>query len=51
VATFLVYLSGSKGEMSRAEVQMGLYFFLAYVILSMIASLSADRMLQENKAA
>jgi len=51
VATFLVYLSGSKGEMSRAEVQMGLYFFLAYVILSMIASLSADKMLQENKSA
>ena len=51
VATFLVYLSGSKGEMSRAEVQMGLYFFLAYVILSMIASLSADKMLQENKQA
>jgi len=51
VATFLVYLSGSKGDMSRAEVQMGLYFFLAYVILSMIASLSADKMLQKNKAA
>lgn len=51
VATFLVYLSGSKGEMSRAEIQMGLYFFLAYVILSMIASLSADKMLQENKVA
>ncbi len=51
VATFLVYLSGSKGEMSRAEVQVGLYFFLAYVILSMIASLSADKMLQENREA
>jgi len=51
VATFLVYLSGSKGEMSRAEVQVGLYFFLAYVILSMIASLSADRMLQEERTA
>lgn len=50
VATFLVYLSGSTGEMSRAEVQVGLYFFLAYVILSMLASLSADKMLQENKA-
>ncbi len=47
VATFLVYLSGSRGEMSRAEVQMGLYFFLSYVILSMIASLSADKMLQD----
>ena len=51
VATFLVYLSGSKGEMSRAEVQVGLYFFLAYVILSMIASLSADKMLQVSKTA
>ncbi len=51
VATFLVYLSGSKGEMSRAEVQVGIYFFLAYVILSMIASLSADKMLQESKSA
>ena len=51
VATFLVYLSGNKGEMSHAEVQVGLYFFLAYVILSMIASLSADRMLREEKAA
>ena len=51
VATFLVYLSGSKGEMSRAEVQVGLYFFLAYVILSMLASLSADRMLRESKTA
>lgn len=50
VATFLVYLSGSTGEMSRAEVQVGLYFFLAYVILSMLASLSADKMLQEHKA-
>ncbi len=51
VATFLVYLSGSKGDMSRAEVQVGLYFFLAYVILSMIASLSADKMLQVSKTA
>ena len=51
VAVFLVYLSGNKGEMSRAEVQVGLYFFLAYVILSMIASLSADRMLREDRAA
>jgi len=50
VAIFLVYLSGGKSETSRAEVQVGLYFFLAYVILSMLASLSADKMLQENKA-
>jgi len=51
VSTFLVYLSAGKGEMSRAEVQVGIYFFLAYVIVSMLASLSADKMLQENKNA
>ncbi len=50
VAVFLVYLTANKGDVSRAEVEMGLYFFLAYVILSMLASLSADKMLQENKA-
>ena len=46
VATFLVYLSGSRGNMSRAEIEVGFYFFLAYVILSMVASLSADKMLR-----
>ena len=50
VATFLVYLTVDKGEVSRAEVEVGLYFFLAYVIVSMLVSLSADKMLQENKA-
>lgn len=51
VATFLVYLSASKGEMSRAEMQVGLYLFLSYVILSILSSLSADKMLQSNKQA
>lgn len=50
VATFLVYLTVDKGDVSRAEVEVGLYFFLAYVIVSMLVSLSADKMLQENKA-
>ena len=50
VATFLVYLTVDKGDVSRAEVEVGLYFFLAYVIVSMLVSLSADRMLQKNKA-
>jgi hypothetical protein len=44
-ATFLVYLSANRGDASRAEVEAGLYFFLAYVIVSMLVSLSADRML------
>jgi hypothetical protein len=45
VATFLVYLTLNKGDVSRAEVEVGLYFFLAYVLVSMFVSLSADRML------
>lgn len=46
VAVFLVYLTANKGDISRAEVEMGLYFFLAYVIISMLVSLSADSMLK-----
>ena len=50
VATFLVYLASDKGDISRAEVEVGLYFFLAYVIVSMLVSLSADRMLHRLKS-
>ncbi|MCB5266456.1 MAG: paraquat-inducible protein A, partial [Candidatus Cloacimonetes bacterium] len=46
VAVLLVYLTGSGSEVSHAEVQVGLYFFLAYVIVSMLVSLSADKMLE-----
>lgn len=49
VATFLVYLTADKGDVSRAEAEVGLYFFLAYVIVSMIVSLSADKMLHLSK--
>lgn len=49
VAVFLVYLTANKGEISRAEVEVGLYFFLAYVIVSMLVSLSADKMLHKLK--
>ena len=28
VAVFLVYLTANKGDVSRAEVEVGLYFFL-----------------------
>lgn len=49
VAVFLVYLTGNDSDVSRAEVEVGLYFFLAYVIVSMLVSLSADRMLKNNK--
>ena len=49
VAVFLVYLTANKGDVSRAEVEVGLYFFLAYVIVSMLVSLSADKMLKRLK--
>lgn len=49
VAVFLVYLTANKGDVSRAEIEVGLYFFLAYVIVSMLVSLSADKMLTKNK--
>jgi len=48
VAILLVYLTGGSSETSRSEVEIGLYFFLIYVILSMVASLSADKMLHEK---
>jgi len=49
VATFLVYLTSNKGDVSRAEIEVGLYFFLSYVIVSMLVSLSADKMLNQNR--
>ena len=48
VATLLVYLTGNGSSVSHAEVQAGLYFFLAYVIVSMLVSLSADKMLKRR---
>jgi uncharacterized paraquat-inducible protein A len=50
VAVFLVYLTANKGDVSRAEVEVGLYFFLSYVIVSMFVSLSADKMLSAKKS-
>jgi len=49
VAVFLVYLTSNNADVSRAEIEVGLYFFLAYVIVSMLMSISADRMLSEKQ--
>lgn len=49
VATLLVYLTSNRSDVSHAEVQVGLYFFLAYVIVSMLVSLSADKMLERRR--
>ncbi len=48
IAILLVYLTSNSSDISRAEAEIGLYFFLAYVILSMVASLAADKMLHEK---
>lgn len=48
VAVFLVYLTANNADVSRAEIEVGLYFFLAYVIVSMLMSLSADKMLSSK---
>lgn len=45
VALLLVYLTANQGEVSRAEVEVGLFFFIAYVLVSMWLSLMADKML------
>ena len=50
VALLLVYLTSNHQDISRAEAEIGLYFFLTYVFLSMIASLSADKMLREKES-
>jgi len=45
VATFLVYLTSNGGDISHAEIQVGLYFFLIYVILSMITAILTQKVL------
>ena len=49
VALLLVYMTSADQDISRAETEIGLYFFLVYVLLSMVASLSADIMLKEKE--
>jgi len=48
VAIFLVYLSSNQGEVSKAEIQIGLYFFLMYVILSMITTMLTQRVISPS---
>jgi len=45
VATFLVYLTSNSGGVSHAEIQVGLYFFLTYVILSMVTAIQTQKVL------
>jgi len=47
VAIFLVYITTNGGEMTHAEIEVGLYFFLIYVILSMVVTLLTQKVLQD----
>ena len=49
VATFLVYFTSNTGGISQAEIQVGLYFFLAYVILSMITAIQTQKVLETKR--
>jgi hypothetical protein len=48
VAIFLVYLTSNGGGLTRAEIQVGLYFFLTYVILSMITAILTQKVLERG---
>lgn len=48
VATFLVYLTSNKGDVSHAEIEVGLYFFLAYVILSMVTTIKMQKVISPS---
>jgi hypothetical protein len=50
VALLVVYLGTGKSGVSRSEIEIGVYFFAAYVFLSMAASLAAERMLERVKS-
>lgn len=49
VATFLVYLTSNDGGLSHAEIQVGLYFFLIYVLLSMVTAILVQKLLDKVK--
>ncbi len=48
VSLLLVYLSAGSSENSYSEIESGLYIFLIYVILSIITSISVNRVLEGN---
>ena len=46
VATLLVYLSSNNADLTHAEVGVGVYFFLIYVLLSMVTTLQTQKVLE-----
>jgi len=50
VSLLLVYLSAGSSENSYSEIENGLYIFLIYVILSIITSISVNKVLSDGKS-
>jgi len=48
VSLLLVFLSSSSTDVSKAEIEIGLYFFMVYVIFSIFATITAERMLSKG---
>jgi len=48
VAILLVYLTSNSAEVSHAEIQIGLYYFLIYVILSMITTIKVQKIIKSQ---
>ena len=48
VATFLVYLTNNSGGITHAEIEVGLYFFLAYVVLSMVTTMKMQKIISPS---
>jgi uncharacterized paraquat-inducible protein A len=48
VATLLVYLTSNNSDVSKAQIQIGLYYFLIYVILSMITTIKVESILAKS---
>lgn len=48
VAIFLVYLTGQKSDTSEAYTGIGLYFFLGYVLISILATIESEAILQKR---
>ncbi|NOZ90799.1 MAG: paraquat-inducible protein A [Epsilonproteobacteria bacterium] len=48
VAILLVYLTSSNSDVSKAQIQIGLYYFLIYVILSMLTTIKVDAILAKS---
>ena len=50
VSLLLVYLSAGSSENSYSQIQNGTYIFLIYVILSLITSITVEKLLKENSS-